>query len=164
MARGHKGKGVLLHGVCDQKGRLLSLHVTPANGSERGEVIPLLDDITVPAAAVEEPPQPKVVKNLAGDKGYDSNPLRRKLRARKIRPEIPRRNRPGGKRPRGRPIKHTIRRFIIERAWAWLQRKFRRIVVRWERKAVYFEAFLQLALTWMWSQWILSNPSEEVSG
>ena len=47
-----------------------------------------------------------------------------------IRPQLVKRNRPGGKPPKGRPIQQTVPRFLVERAWAWLQRRFRRLVVR----------------------------------
>lgn len=162
VAYGHKGKGMLIHGLCEGQGRLLSVTVTPANGDERAEVRVLLDAIVLKAE--DEVVTNPSVENLAADKGYDSNSLRKELRTRKIRPEIPRRNRPGGKRPRGRPIHQTVPRFIIERAWAWMQRKFRRIVVRWERRLVYFKAFLQLALTWMWTMWILTDQKGVVLG
>ncbi len=45
----------------------------------------------------------------------------------------------------GRPIKISVTRYQQERCFAWYQRKYRRLVVRWERRKVYFDAFLDLA-------------------
>ena len=36
--------------------------------------------------------------------------------------------------------------FQVERTFSWLQRKFWRLVVRWERLSDYFDAFFSLAL------------------
>ena len=61
---------------------------TPANGSEREQVIPLLDSIKV---KTNKPGRPrKRVKVLAADKGYDSKEKCAVLRQRGIRPQFPR--------------------------------------------------------------------------
>ncbi len=39
---------------------------------------------------------------------------------------------------------HQARRWVVERAHSWLNR-FRRLPVRWEKKAVNYEAMLHLA-------------------
>ncbi|NDJ25270.1 transposase [Nostoc sp. B(2019)] len=44
---GHKGKGILIHTLTDGNGMPLANRTTPANGSERDEVIPLLDSVKV---------------------------------------------------------------------------------------------------------------------
>ena len=69
---------------------------------------------------------------IAGDKGYDSKELRDSIRGRGIRPQIPKRVFKS-KKTRGRPILIEVPRFQAERTFAWLQRKYRRIKVRWER-------------------------------
>ena len=55
-----------------------------------------------------------------------------------------------------------------ERARAWLQRRFRRLVVRWEREDLFFQGFLQLAVLWQWVPLILAsrekNAQEVVVG
>jgi transposase len=153
VARGYKGKGVLIHGLVDGQGRLLSATVTPANGNERAQVEPLLDDVVVRTGRRGRPPQ--YPRRLAADKGYDSKPLRDSLRRRGIAPQIPRRRRADGKPHRVRRMRETAPRYPVERAWAWLQRRFRRLAVRWERKELYFNAFLQLAVCWQWVPIIL---------
>jgi hypothetical protein len=50
----------------------------------------------------------------------------------------------------GRPIKKDVPRYQIERTFAWFQRKYRRLVVRWERLAACFNAFLVIAVIHMW--------------
>ncbi|BAU05902.1 hypothetical protein FIS3754_18120 [Fischerella sp. NIES-3754] len=75
---------------------------TPANGSERDQVIPLLDSVKV---KTNKPGRPrKRVKVLAADKGYDSKDKRAAFRKRAIRPQLPKRVWKN-KKNRGRPIK-----------------------------------------------------------
>ena len=87
MAYGYKGKGILIHTLTDGDGMPLSNSTTAANGSEREQVMPLIDRIKV------KNNQPgrnsKRVKVLAADKGYDSKDLRAALRKRGIRPQLP---------------------------------------------------------------------------
>ncbi|WP_051482543.1 transposase [Synechocystis sp. PCC 7509] len=94
------------------------------------------------------------VKVLAADKGYDSKDLRKALRKRGIRPQLPKRTRKT-KKNRGRPIKISVPRFQIERCFAWFQRKYRRLVVRWERISACFNAFVTLATIHIWINRIL---------
>jgi IS5 family transposase len=125
----------------------LSACTTPANGDERAQVLPLLDALHVRTGKQGRPrKRPRV---LAADKGYDAKDLRRRLRARGIRPQIPKRVWKRRKR-RGRPIKQEVPRYQAERTFAWFQRKYRRLVVRWERLAACFNAFLALAMVHMW--------------
>jgi hypothetical protein len=41
-------------------------------------------------------------------------------------------------------------RWKVERGISWLQRKYRRLVVRWERRAKYWEGFLTLGIFLFW--------------
>ena len=145
---GYKGKGILIHLIVDGEGMPLSAHTTAANGDERKQVEPLLEKIDVRTRKPGRPP--KHPKKLAGDKGYDSKCLRKKLKARGIQPQIPKRK--NAKRRLGRPPKMDVPRFKVERAFSWLQRKFRRLVVRWERLSCCFDAFLSLGIIFMWTQ------------
>jgi hypothetical protein len=49
-------------------------------------------------------------------------------------------------------MKKDVPRFQAERTCAWFQRKYRRLVVRWERIAACFNAFLAIAVIHMWIQ------------
>lgn len=147
VAYGRKGKGLLIHSLTDATGMPLSTCTTPANGDERAQVLPLLDTLHVRTGKQGRPR--KRLKVLAADKGYDAKDLRRRLRTRGIRPQIPKRVWKSRK-PRGRPIKQDVPRYQAERTFAWFQRKYRRLVVRWERLAVCFNALLAIAMIHIW--------------
>jgi transposase len=147
VAYGRKGKGLLIHTLTDAAGMPLSTRTTPANGDERAQVMPLLDTLHVRTGAHGRPR--KRFKVLAADKGYDAKDLRQRLRRRGIRPQIPKRVWKT-KKPCGRPIKKAVPRFQAERTFAWFQRKYRCLVVRWERRAACFNAFLTIAMIHLW--------------
>jgi transposase len=147
VAYGRKGKGILIHSLTDAAGMPLAARTTPANGDERAQVIPLLDNLHIRTGKRGRPR--KRLKVLAADKGYDARDLRQRLRKRGIRPQIPKRVWKT-KRPRGRPIKQGVPRFQAERTFAWFQRKYRRLVVRWERLAACVNAFLAIAMIHIW--------------
>lgn len=152
VAYGGKGKGVLIHTLTQGNGMPLANCTTPANGSEREQVIPLLERVKV---RTNQPGRPrKRVKVLAADKGYDSKEKRATLRKRGIRPQFPKRVWKT-KKNRGRPIKISVPRFQQERCFSWFQRKYRRLVVRWERISNCFNAFLFLATIHIWINRIL---------
>lgn len=121
--------------------------ITPANGDERAQVVPLLDAVHLRTGKRGRPR--KRLKVIVTDKGYDANALRRQLRTRGIRAQIPKRVWKS-KPLRGRPIKRDMPRFQAERTFAWFQKKYRRLVVRWERLAVCFAAFLAIAMIHLW--------------
>jgi len=142
----------LIHILTEGNGRPLAHSTTSANGNERQQVMRLLDRILVKTNFPGRPR--KRIKVLAADKGYDSKQLRAVLRKRGIRPQLPKRTRKT-KKNRGRPIKISVPRFQQERCFAWLQRKYRRLVVRWERIPACFNAFIFLATIHMWINRIL---------
>ena len=102
--------------------------------------------LTVEPLFLATAPCPKV---LAADKGYDAKWLRHKLRTKGIRLQIKKRQW-NGKKFIGRPIKEVVPRYQPTRSFSWFQRKERRLVVRWERLKVCFDAFLLLACSYIW--------------
>ncbi len=126
VAYGRKGKGILIHSLTDGAGMPLSTRTTPANGDERAQVLPWLDTLHLRTGKRGRPR--KRLKVLARDQGYDAKDLRRRLRRRGIRPQMPKRVWKSRK-PRGRPIKKDVPRYQAERTFAWFQRKYRRLVV-----------------------------------
>ena len=102
VAYGGKGKGILIHTLTEGSGMPLSNPTTPGNGSERDQLISLLDSVKVKSNKRGRPRKP--LKVLAADKGYDSKDKRAALRRRGIRPQWPK-----GvwkrKKNKGRPIK-----------------------------------------------------------
>jgi len=73
---------------------------------------------------------------LQGDKAYDSNPHRRWLRPRRIKPVLGRRRTPHGS-GLGRY------RWVVERTLSWLH-QFKRLRTRYERRDDIHQAFLSL--------------------
>ena len=84
-------------------------------------------------------------QRIIADRGYDSDPLRRRLRRRGIELIVPyrsnKRNRPYQD---GRKLRRYRRRWKIERFFAWLHNS-RRLVTRWEYHAENFLTMLHLA-------------------
>jgi transposase len=111
---------------------------SPANGDERKQVAHLIETVEVKMGKPGRPP--KKIKRIAGDKGYDSQKLREFLLSKGITLQIPRKS--YAKPQRGRPMLMSAPRFQIERTFSWLQRKFRRLAVRWERLPRCFDSFL----------------------
>jgi IS5 family transposase len=147
VAYGRKGQGILIHSRTDAAGLPLSACTTPANGDERAQGIPLLD--TLPVRTGQQGRPRKRFKVLAADQGYDAKDLRHRLRRRGLRAQIPKRVWQT-KQSRGRPIKQDVPRDQAARTSAWFQRQYRRVVVRWERLAACFNAWLALALIHLW--------------
>jgi transposase len=86
-------------------------------------------------------------ERLIGDKAYDSNPLDAEMAQMGIRMISP--NRTGTRRTQdGRELRRYKRRWKVERTFAWLGFS-RRLVVRYERYAANFEAFLHLSCFFM---------------
>ena len=144
---GYKGKGILIHSIRDANGMPVATTTTPANGDERQQVLPMLAQIRLTTRKRGNPKRHP--KTLAADKGYDARWLRQSLRSKGIRPQITKR-RLKGKKLKGRPIKKIVPRYQHERSFSWFQRKYRRLVVRWERLKVCFDAFLLLACSYIW--------------
>lgn len=84
-------------------------------------------------------------QHLCLDKGYDSDNARRFLRRRKYTPHIKRRREEAHdlKTKRG----YRARRWVVERTHSWINR-FRRLLIRWEKKADNYLAFLHFCFAW----------------
>jgi putative transposase len=88
-------------------------------------------------------------QHLCCDKGFDATTIRREARRRRYQPHIKSRGEEQtAKRTRGR----RARRWVVERVASWMNR-FRRLLVRWEKKAANYLAMLHLAFTYItWRQ------------
>ena len=132
------------HVIVDKEGNPLAMTTTAANGDERRQVIPLLEKMKGYLKKLSKKGKTAIAEM---DKGYDSLAVRIGVINLGIFPWIPYRN--------NRVVqKGTVylekERWMVERAIAWLQKKFRRIVCRWERKPVFWCGFLQTALIVFW--------------
>jgi transposase len=82
---------------------------------------------------------------LIYDKACDSDPLRKRLKARGIDLICPHKcNRVKPPTQDGRKLRRYKRRWKIERTMAWLG-NFRRLVVRWDRDIAIYRAFFHVA-------------------
>ena len=85
------------------------------------------------------------VHRLIADKGYDSDPLRERLYEKGIELICPyrinKRNKPYQD---GRKLRRYKRRWKVERTFAWLGNN-RRLVVRWDRDIIIYNAFFHIA-------------------
>jgi transposase len=99
------------------------------------ELLPLVDAIP-PVRGKQGRPRRRP-RRLLGDGAYHSRRHRRELRARGIAATIPR-----PKQAHGSGL--GKQRWVVERTIAWLH-QYRRLRVRYERRADIHEAFLQIA-------------------
>ena len=79
-------------------------------------------------------------RHICLDKGYDAAAIRRRLRRRGYVPHVKSR---GEEQSEKRSLGKRARRWVVERVASWLNR-YRRILVRWEKKAANYEALLHL--------------------
>ena len=98
------------------------------------QLLPLLD--RVPAVAELRGRPRRRPDMLIADRGYDSNPHRRQLSLRGIKPII-------AHRKTGHGSGLGRYRWVVERTFAWLHR-MKRLLVRYERRADIHEAFLAI--------------------
>lgn len=129
------GKGTKIMAVADRHGLPVALHIAGASIHEGKLVERTLDHCFVR----------KSPGRLIGDKAYDDDGLDARLRKRKVRMISP--HRKGRVRPPtqdGRELRRYVRRWKIERFFAWLK-NFRRICNRWEHKSENFAGFVKLA-------------------
>jgi transposase len=131
-------RGSKYHLVVDRGGIPLAVRLSPANAHDATQLIPLVDAIRPIIGPRGKPGRPrKRPAKLHADKAYDSSALRRALRARGVTPRIARRGIDSSERL-GR------HRWVAERTFAWLL-GFRRLGVRYERRADLIQGLLHLA-------------------
>ena len=130
-----RGKGTKIMGIADGHGLPLALRTESASPAEVKLV-----EATLAQRLVADVPE-----RLIGDKAYDSDQLDQQL-MQNFGTEMIAPNREGlRRRPTqdGRSLRRYVRRWKIERLFAWLF-NFRRLVVRYEYHAENFQGFLHL--------------------
>ena len=130
-----RGKGTKIMGIADGHGLPLALRTESASPAE----------VKLVKATLEERVVADVPERLIGDKAYDSDRLDEEL-MQEYGTEMIAPNRQNRKVPTqdGRPLRRYVRRWKIERLFAWLHNS-RRLVTRWEYHVGNFLGFLQLA-------------------
>ena len=111
--------------------------VSAANTNDSYALKPLIR--AIPAIRSRRGPRRRKPGKLHADKAYDHADLRKRVRDRGITVRIARK----GVETSKKLGKH---RWVIERSIAWLF-GYRRLAIRYERKANHFSAFLTLAAT-----------------
>jgi putative transposase len=111
----------------------IGLAVGGANAHDQTLLFATLDSVPV-----RRPPRSRRRRHVCLDKGYDSYAIRRRLRHRGYVPHIKSR---GEEQTEKRTRRKRARRWVVERVASWLNR-YRRILVRWEKKAANYEALL----------------------
>ncbi|MFH9859873.1 IS5 family transposase [Streptomyces sp. NPDC017202] len=123
------------HLITDGHGTPLAIILTGGNRNDVTQLMPLLDAIPPIRGRIGHPRRKP--DSLFADRGYNHDIYRDQVRARGIVPAIDHRN-----------TAHSsglgVYRWVVERTFAWLH-SFRRLRVRWERRADIHEAFLKLA-------------------
>ena len=121
--------------LTDRRGMPIGIAVGGANTHDLKLLFETLDSIPL-----RRPPRQTRRQHLCGDLGYDSEPHRQRLRRRGYEPHIKSRGEEiAAKRSQGK----RARRWVVERAASWLNR-YRRILVRWEKKAANYLGLLHL--------------------
>lgn len=126
--------GTKHHILTDAQGIPLSFTVTGANAHDVTQLLPLIE--TVPAVRGKRGRPRQRPNSVQADRGYDSEPHRKALREKGITPILAKRN-----VDHGSGLGTT--RWVVERTLAWLH-QFRRLRVRYEKRADIHEAFLTI--------------------
>ncbi len=114
----------------------LATVLSGANRTDMKKLAALLD------AAVREAPPAGAVRRLCLDRGYDYGACRETAAAHGYIPHIPpKRSDERPLPPPGDPARHPPRRWVVEVCHSWFNR-FRRLLVRWEKKAANYLAFV----------------------
>jgi transposase len=122
------------HIITDAQGIPLAITLTGANAHDVTQLLPLVDGIR-PVQGRRGRPRRRP-ERVQGDRGYDSQPHRDKLRQRGIQPVLAKRNTEHGSGL-------GVFRWVVERTLAWLH-QFRRLRTRYDRRDDIHEAFMSL--------------------
>jgi putative transposase len=132
-------RGVKRSLLTDGAGIPLGLAIGPANRNDH-----LLLEATLDSRLLLPPP--KTSQHLCLDKGYDYPQVPEILDAYEFVAHI--RSRGEEARAMARNRKRKARRWVVERLHSWMNR-FRRLLVRWERKLANYLALAQFACAWI---------------
>lgn len=126
--------------LTDARGVPLGVAIAGANAHDQRLVAQTLASLPVsrPRASKRRP------QHLCLDKGYVGEPVERLVRRRRYTPHGPTRSAEPKPRRRG----HRARRWVVERAHSWTNRA-RRLLVRWEKKAANYLAFVHLQFSYV---------------
>jgi len=135
--------------LTDGAGVPLGVVVSGANTPDMKLVETTLDSIPVerPTPTAAEP------QNLLLDKGYDFPQVRELVDEFGYTAHIPLKKKRNEPAPKPKDLKKRIpgyraRRWVVERTHSWMNR-FRRLLIRWEKKPENYVGFLHFACAWI---------------
>jgi transposase len=127
-------RGSKRHVICERRGVPLAVRLTGASRHDSKEALPLVD--AIPPLQGERGRPRSRPDCILGDRAYDAEVIRHGLRTRHMLPLLAMRR-----------AKHGSGlgqwRWVVERTFAWLN-QFRRLRVRYDKRADIHEAFLSL--------------------
>ena len=130
-------KGVKRHLLTDANGLPIGLSVTAANVHDVKEAEQVLDTMPfLPPLACDQYPQ-----GFCADRGYDSEAIRKLIMGLGYEDHI--KSRWDEKEDKRAIPGYRARRWVCERTHSWMNR-FRRLLIRWEKKTENYEALLFL--------------------
>ena len=128
--------------LTDVRGVVLGLVIGPANRHDMTLAVPTLDSVPIHRPQ----PGPRSRQHMCADKAYDSQEFRRTLMRRHYVPHIKSR---GEECLEHRKHPHAkARRWVNERTQSWFNR-FRRVQIRWEKKANNYLGELMFVAAWI---------------
>jgi len=131
--------------LTDGAGVPLAVVLSGANRHDMKQLADLLDAVVRPCPLVADPADPAAGPQLCLDRGYDYDQCRAAATARGYTPHIPpKASAAQPLPPPGHPDRHPPRRWVVEVSHSWFNR-FRRLLIRWEKQAANYLAFVQLA-------------------
>ena len=132
--------------LVDGQGLPLGVRLESASPAEVKLAEATLAEVRVPRPKGRPRQKPE---RVIADRGYDSDPLRERLKKRGIDLIVPyRKNNQERRYEDGRKLRRYLRRWIVERTNAWLG-QFRRLLVRHEHLLSTYRAFFYLACFWI---------------
>ena len=141
-----RGKGTKWMVLVDGQGLPLGVRLERASPSEVKLAEATLAEVQVPRPKGRPRQRPE---RIVADRGYDSDPLRERLKKRGIELIVPyRQNNKERRYEDGRKLRRYVRRWIVERTNAWFG-QFRRLLVRHEHSLSIYYAFFYLACFWI---------------
>ena len=141
-----RGKGAKWMVLVDGQGLPLGIRLESASPAEVTFAEATLQEVRVPRPKGRPRQKPK---RVIADAGYDSDPLRERLKKRAIELIAPyRKNNKRRRYEDGRKMRRYKRRWIVERTNAWLG-QFRRLLVRHEHLLSTDYAFFYIACFWI---------------
>ena len=126
--------------LTDAKGIPLAVALSGANRHDSKMLKAMLEGVVValPLRLAEEE------RHLALDRGYDTKACREIAADHALTAHIPQKATEATPLPLpGAPDRHPPRRWVVEVSHSWFNR-FRRLLIRWDKKAVHYMGFVQL--------------------